>query len=90
MIGMYYGDPHAEGVVGTRPKDVTHWAYQYESVVVSKLTLAVTPIGNWESRAFELGIKFNHCCWLLFGRCNQLLAVAWPEVRDEDAQCRHH
>ncbi len=43
---MYYGDPHAEGVVGTRPKDVTHWAYQYESVAVSKLTLAVTPIGN--------------------------------------------
>ncbi|MEM0146684.1 MAG: hypothetical protein QXK57_01300 [Conexivisphaerales archaeon] len=46
MIGMTYGDPHAEGVMGTRPKDVTHWAYQYESVVVSKLTLAVTPIGN--------------------------------------------
>ncbi|MEM4092896.1 MAG: hypothetical protein QW837_07630 [Conexivisphaerales archaeon] len=36
MIGMTYRDPHVEGVVGTRPKDGTHWAYQYESVVVGK------------------------------------------------------
>ncbi|MEM0123832.1 MAG: hypothetical protein QXH39_00850 [Conexivisphaerales archaeon] len=74
LIGMYYGDPHAEGAVGTRPKDVTHWAYQYESVAVSKLTLAVTPIGNGESRtqhlkqllAIELGIKFKPLLLAIF------------------------
>ncbi|MEM3197788.1 MAG: hypothetical protein QW431_07600 [Conexivisphaerales archaeon] len=48
MIGMTYGDPHAEGVIGTKSKKGTNWAYQYGSVAVSKLTLAVTPIGNGE------------------------------------------
>ncbi|MEM3321953.1 MAG: hypothetical protein QXY52_03325 [Conexivisphaerales archaeon] len=64
---MTYRDPHVEGVVGTRPKDGTHWAYQYGNVVISKLILAVTPIGNGKSRAqhlkqlfaIELGIKVN-------------------------------
>ncbi|MEM3186153.1 MAG: transposase [Conexivisphaerales archaeon] len=68
---MYYGDSHAEGVVGTKPKEGTHWAYQYGSVVVGKekLTLAVTPIVKGESRAqhlkrllaraFELGIRIK-------------------------------
>ncbi len=64
---MYYGDSHAEGVIGTKSKKGTNWAYQYGSVVVGRerLILAMTPIGNGESRAqhlkrllaFELDIK---------------------------------
>ncbi|MEM4150947.1 MAG: hypothetical protein QXO39_06905 [Conexivisphaerales archaeon] len=60
LIGMTYRDPHVEGVIGTRPKDGTHCAYQYESVAVSKLTLAVTPIGNGSQ-----GRNISNGCWHL-------------------------
>ncbi|MEM4109657.1 MAG: hypothetical protein QXQ65_06655 [Conexivisphaerales archaeon] len=57
---MTYRDPHVEGVVGTRPKDGTHWAYQYGNVVISKLILAVTPIGNGSQ-----GRNISNGCWHL-------------------------
>ncbi|MDG7036568.1 MAG: transposase [Nitrososphaerota archaeon] len=69
---MYYGDPLADGVVGTQPKKGTHWAYQYGSMSVvlegERLAVAMTPIvKGGQSRALhvrrllgkasELGIK---------------------------------
>jgi putative transposase len=68
---MYYGDPKAEGVKGTKEKKGTSWAYQFAtaSVVIDdkKFTIAVTPVAAHESivehvrrllsEIFELGIK---------------------------------
>jgi len=67
---MYYGDPRAEGVVGTQPKRGSHWAYKFGSISVlldrERLTLAAAPVLH-EPRlkhvriliehAFTLGIK---------------------------------
>ena len=45
---MYYGDPGAEGVVGTQPKKGSHWAYKFGSIAVllhgERLTLAAVPV----------------------------------------------
>ena len=45
---MYYGDPGADGVVGTRPKKGSHYAYRFASASVvvdgERLTIAVTPL----------------------------------------------
>jgi len=45
---MYYGDPEAEGVVGTQPKRGSHWAYKFGSISVlldgERLTLAAISI----------------------------------------------
>jgi len=45
---MYYGDPEAEGVVGTQPKKGSHWAYKFGSISVlldgERLTLAAISI----------------------------------------------
>jgi len=67
---MYYGDPNAEGVVGTQPKDGSHHAYRFATVSVlvkgERLTLAAVPMLDKRvlgyvvillCRAFELGIK---------------------------------
>jgi len=67
---MYYGDPNAEGVVGTQPKDGSHHAYRFATVSVlvkgERLTLAAVPMLDRRAfeyvvillcRAFELGIK---------------------------------
>lgn len=67
---MYYGDPNAEGVVGTKPKDGSHHAYRFATVSVlvkgERLTLAAVPMLDKRvlgyvaillCRAFELGIK---------------------------------
>ncbi len=47
---MYYGDPEANGVMETKPKEGTHWAYKYGSISAAaggpSLTLAVTPIAK--------------------------------------------
>jgi len=67
---MYYGDPNAQGVVGTKPKDGSHHAYRFAtaSALVSgeRLTLAAVPMLDKRvlgyvaillCKAFELGIK---------------------------------
>ncbi len=45
---MYYGDPRTEGVVGTQPKNGSHWAYKFGSISVlldgERLTLAAAPV----------------------------------------------
>lgn len=45
---MYYGDPGAEGVVGTQPRKGSHWAYKFGSISVlvggERLTLAAVPV----------------------------------------------
>ena len=45
---MYYGDPRAQGVVGTKPKDGSHHAYRFATVSVlvkgERLTLAAVPM----------------------------------------------
>lgn len=45
---MYYGDPEADGVVGTQPKSGSHWAYKFGSISVlqdgERLTLAAIPV----------------------------------------------
>ena len=45
---MYYGDPEAEGVVGTQPKRGSHWAYKFGSISVlldgERLTLAAVSV----------------------------------------------
>lgn len=51
---MYYGDPGAEGVVGTQPKKGSHWAYKFGSIGVllggERLTLAAVPVMHGEPR----------------------------------------
>ena len=67
---MYYGDPGAEGVVGTQPKRGSHWAYRFGSISVlldgERLTLAAVPVlreprlehvRTLIERVFALGIK---------------------------------
>ncbi len=69
---LYYGDPEAYGVMGTQPKEGTHWAYKYGSISVASgkcnnLTLAVMPIAKGDGRVehvrkllehvFKLGIR---------------------------------
>jgi hypothetical protein len=67
---MYYGDPRAEGVVGTQPKDGSHHAYRFATLSVlvkgERLTLAVVPMLDKRvlsyvaillCRALELGIR---------------------------------
>jgi len=67
---MYYGDPNAEGVVGTQPKDGSHHAYRFATVSVlvkgERLTLAAVPMLDKRvlgyvvillCRALALGIK---------------------------------
>ncbi|MGQ9514450.1 MAG: transposase [Thermoproteota archaeon] len=67
---MYYGDPDAEGVVGTQPKRGSHRAYRFATASVllngERLTLAAVPMLDRRAfeyvvillcRAFELGIK---------------------------------
>jgi hypothetical protein len=67
---MYYGDPKAEGVVDTRPKDGSHRAYRFAmaSVLVDgeRLTLAAVPmldrrvlvyVAMLLLKVFELGLK---------------------------------
>jgi hypothetical protein len=45
---MYYGNPEAQGVVGTQPKKGSHYAYRFATASVllhgERLTLAVAPI----------------------------------------------
>ncbi len=45
---LYCGNPEADGVMETKPKEGTHWAYKYSSISVASgkynLTLAVMPI----------------------------------------------
>src|SRR5579875_2248263 len=44
---MYYGDPTAEGVVGTKPRKGSHWAYEFATISVlldgERVTLASVP-----------------------------------------------
>ena len=45
---MYYGDPGAEGVIGTQPRRSSHWAYKFGSISIilegERLTLAAVPV----------------------------------------------
>jgi len=44
---MYYGDPAAEGVVGTKPRKGSHWAYEFATISVlldgERVALAAVP-----------------------------------------------
>lgn len=75
---MYYGDPEAEGVVGTRLRRGSHYAYRFAtaSVLLSgeRLTIAAVPAVNEPlvkhvkkllTQVFECGIKVK---LLLFDR----------------------
>jgi putative transposase len=67
---MYYGNPGAQGVVGTQPKKGSHHAYRFATASVllkgERLTLAAVPMLDKRvleyvaillCKAFELGIK---------------------------------
>lgn len=67
---MYYGDPEAEGVVGTQPKKGSHYAYRFATASVlvdgERMTIAAVPMRNEPvlehvkkllSYIFERGIK---------------------------------
>ncbi len=67
---MYYGDPAAEGVIGTKPRKGSHWAYEFATISVlldgERVTLAAVPTLRgpmvWHVRALiehalSLGIK---------------------------------
>jgi len=75
---MYYGDPEAEGVAGTRRRRGSHYAYRFATASVlldgERLTLAATPIVNEPvidhvkkllTQVSELGVKVK---LLLFDR----------------------
>lgn len=61
---MYYGDPDAEGVVGTQPRKGSHWAYKFGSISVlvggERLTLAAVPVMHGESRAEHVRMLIEH------------------------------
>lgn len=62
---MYYGDPEAYGVMGTQPKEGTHWAYEFGSISVASgkcnnLTLAVTPIIKGKSKVDHVRRLLDH------------------------------
>lgn len=75
---MYYGDPSAEGVIGTQPKKGSHHAYRFATASVlidgERVTLAVVPLTDGRVLAhvkelitstFELGVKVK---FILFDR----------------------
>ncbi len=61
---MYYGDPETDWVMGTQPKEGTHWAYKYGSISVAagkySITLAVTPIVKGEGRVEHVRRLLEH------------------------------
>jgi hypothetical protein len=61
---MYYGDPAAEGVVGTQPKRGSHWAYKFGSIAVllggERLTLAAVPVLRGEPRVGHVRGLIEH------------------------------
>jgi len=67
---MYYGDPRAQGVVGTTPKDGSHHAYRFATASVlvdgERLTLAAVPmldkrvlgyVAMLLLKVFEMGLR---------------------------------
>jgi hypothetical protein len=75
---MYYGDPEAEGVVGTRRRRGSHYAYRFATASVlldgERLTVAAAPMTNEPlvkhvkkllTQTSELGVKIK---LLLFDR----------------------
>jgi len=61
---MYYGDPGAEGIVGTQPKKGSHWAYKFGSISVlvggEGLTLAAVPVMHGESKVEHVRMLIEH------------------------------
>ena len=69
---MYYGDPEAEGVVGTQPKKGSHYAYRFAAASVlldgERLTIAVMPVSTMSlqgqvekllNQVFSMGVKIR-------------------------------
>ena len=84
---MYYGDPEAEGVVGTQRKKGSHYAYRFATASVvlggERLIVAAVPMMNEPlvehvkrllTQASELGVKIK---LLLFDRGYYSVDLIW-------------
>lgn len=64
IYNMYYGDPDAEGVVGTQPRKGSHWEYKFGSTSVlaggERLTLAAVPDMHGESSVEHVRMLIEH------------------------------